>query len=102
MSTLAYRPVELSTAHSEASEVHAGDTQITQRPRVAASSGSQLMAVHAGAGNIEDADDDNHQVISSLESALHDDDDATVKVASDDGHSYAGTIVRGGLRGDSE
>ena len=30
------------------------------------------------------------------------DDDATLKEVSDDGHSYAGTIVRGGLRGDSE
>ena len=32
----------------------------------------------------------------------HDDDVETVRAYSDDGHSYAGTIVRGVLRGDSE
>ena len=31
-----------------------------------------------------------------------DDDDATVQEVSDDDHSYACTIVRGGLRCDSE
>ena len=77
---------------------HAGDTQTTQKPRVAAFSGSQLMVVHDGAGTIED----NHQLNFSLGSALHDDNDATVKEASDDGHSYTGIIVRGGLRGDIE
>ena len=102
LTTLAYRPFESNNAHSEASVDHAGDTQTTQGPRAAASSGSQLMVVHSGAGNIEDSDEGNRQVNSSLESALHDDDDATVKEASDDGHSYAGTIVRGRLRGNSE
>ena len=56
------------------------------------------MVVHDGAGTIED----NHQLNFSLGSALHDDNDATVKEASDDGHSYTGIIVRGGLRGDIE
>ena len=42
------------------------------------------------------------QVNSSLDSALHDDDDETVKDYSEDGHSYAGTVVRGVLRGDNE
>ena len=50
----------------------------------------------------EDADKCNRQVNSSLDSALHDDDDETVKDVSEDGHSYAGTVVRGVLRGDSE
>ena len=50
----------------------------------------------------EDADKCNRQVNSSLDSALHDDDDETVKDYSEDGHSYAGTIVRGVLRGGSE
>ena len=30
-----------------------------------------------------------------MDSALHDDDDETLKAASDDGHSYAGTVARG-------
>ena len=60
------------------------------------------MDVHSEAVNLEDTDQCNRQVNSSLELSLQDDDDATVKEASDDGHSYAGTVVRGGLRGDSE
>ena len=43
-----------------------------------------------------------HVVDSVLDSAFNDDDSETVKGFSDDGHSYAGTIVRGVLRGDSE
>ena len=38
-----------------------------------------------------------------MDSALHDDDnDESVKDVSEDGHSCAGTVVRGVLRGDSE
>ena len=66
------------------------------------SSRSQRMVVQPDAGIIEDADEGNRQVNSSLDSALHDDDDETVKDVSEDGHSYAGTVVRGVLRGDSE
>ena len=53
-------------------------------------------------GNREDSDESNRQVNSSLTLALHDDDADTVKEVSDDGHSYDGTVVRGGLRRDSE
>ena len=70
--------------------------------RAAASASLQLVDVHPEAINLEDTDECNRQVNSSLELSLQDDDDATVKEASDDGHSYAGTVVRGGLRGDSE
>ena len=76
--------------------------------RAAASASLQLVDVHPEAINLEDTDDCNRQVDSSLELSLQDDDDddddddVTVKEASDDGHSYAGTVVRGGLRGDSE
>ena len=66
------------------------------------SSRSQQMVVHSDAGFIEDTHECYRQVNSSLDSALHDDDDETVKAVSDDGHSYAGTAVRGALRGDSE
>ena len=103
LSTLVYRLFESNNASSQASVDLAGETQTTHRPRAAASSSSQLMVVRSEAGNIEDTGEGNRQVNSSLELALlDDDDDATVKEASDDGHSYAGTIVRGRLRGDSE
>ena len=60
------------------------------------------MVVHSDAGFTEDTDECNRQVNSSQDSALHDDDDETVKAASDDGHSYADTVVRGVLSADSE
>ena len=41
-------------------------------------------------------------VNSSLALALHAHDDETIKGLSDDGFSYAGTVVRGVLREDSE
>ena len=95
-----YRTGGSNDACLEASEDRAGSTQMM---RAAASSSLQLVDVHPEAINLEDIDDCNRQVNSSLELSLRDDDDdATVKEVSDDGHSYAGTIVRGGLRGDSE
>ena len=66
------------------------------------SSRSQQMVVQSGAGSIEDAYERGRHVNSSLDSAMRDDDDETVKGLSDDGHSYAGRVVRGVLRGDSE
>ena len=59
------------------------------------------MVVQANAGICED-DRRSLEVISLLDSALHEDECETVKGLSDDGHSYAGTVVRGVLRGDSE
>ena len=60
------------------------------------------MVVQSDADFFEDTDERNRQVNSSLESALHHDDNETVKDVSEDGHSYAGTVVPGVLRGDSE
>ena len=57
------------------------------------------MVVQTNAGFCED---DRGSMVSSLDSALHDDECETVKGLSDDGHPYAGTVVRGVLRGDSE
>ena len=71
-------------------------------PFASASSRSQQMVVLSDAGTVEDAHGSVRQFDSPLDSALHDDDSETVKGFSDDGHSYAGTIVRGVLRGDSE
>ena len=108
LSTLVYKLVESDAACSDASVIPAGETQLTQMPIAASSSRSQRMVVHSDAGFIEDTDKCNRQVNSSLDSALHDDDDddddddETVKDVSNDGHSYAGTVVRGVLRGDSE
>ena len=59
------------------------------------------MVVQSDAGFFEDARG-SVEVNSSLDSALHDDECESVKGFSDDGHSYAGTVVRGVLRGDSE
>ena len=102
LSTLVYKPVDSDTAFSEASAGHAGGTQMTQMLMADSSSRSQRMVVQPDAGFIGDTDEGNRQVNSSLDSALHDDDDETVKDFSEDGHSYAGTVVRGVLRGDSE
>ena len=59
------------------------------------------MVVQTNEGMLED-ERRSLEVFSSLDSALHDDECETVKGLSDDGHSYAGTVVRGVLRGDSE
>ena len=59
------------------------------------------MDVLSNAGNFEDGRR-SVEVASSQTSALRDDECDTVKGLSDDGHSYAGTVVRGVLRGDSE
>ena len=100
LSTLVYREDGSNDAQLEASETHAG---LTQTMRAAAPTGLQLLDAHPEAISLEDTDECNRQVNSSLELSLRiNDDDATVKEVSDDGHSYAGTIVRGGLRGDSE
>ena len=77
-------------------------SQGTQPPFASSSSRSQQRVVLSGAGSIEDAHERDRQVNSSLDSAMQNDDDETVKGLSDDGHSYASTIVRGVLRGDSE
>ena len=59
------------------------------------------MVVQSDASFVEDTGGVDRQVNSSLDLA-HNDDVETVRAYSDDGHSYAGTIVRGVLRGDSE
>ena len=68
---------------------------------VSSSSRSQQMVVQTNAGIFED-DRGSLEVFSSVDSALHDDECETVKGLSDDGHSYAGTVVRAALRGDGE
>ena len=72
-----------------------------QLPFASSSSRSQQMVVQTDAGFFEDSRG-SIEVNSSLDSALHDDECETVKGFSYDGHSYAGTVVRGVLRGDSE
>ena len=94
-----YGPNESQVAQSEDAD-GLGMAQ-TQLPFASSSSRSQQMVVQTNAGICED-DRGSLEVISSLDSALHDDDCKTVKGLSDDGHSYAGTVVRGVLRGDSE
>ena len=99
LSGLVYAPNESLVAQSEDADglvlAH------TQQPGVSSSPRSQQMVVQTNAGNFED-DRGSLEVVSSQNSALHDDECETVKGLSDDGHSYAGTVVRGVLRGDSE
>ena len=101
LSALVYEPNESEVAQSEDVGVSAL-AQGTQMPFASASSRSQQMVVLSDAGTVEDAHGSVRQFDSLLDSARHDDDSETVKGFSDDGHSYAGTIVRGVLRGDSE
>ena len=79
-----------------------GATQRRILPAASTSSISQQMVVQTGAGSVEDTGGSDRQVNSSLDAVDHDDDVETVRAYSDDGHSYAGTIVRGVLRDDSE
>ena len=102
LSALVYEPIESDSARSNDVGVPAL-SQGTQIPTASsASSRSQQMVVQSGADSIEDTRERGRQVNSSLDAAPYDDDEETVRAYSDDGHSYAGTIVRGVLRGDSE
>ena len=100
LSALIYEPVATETRSDDAGVPAL--SQGTLRPIGSSSSGSQRMVVQSGAGSIEDTHESGRLVNSSLASALHSDDDETVKGLSDDGLSYAGTGVRGVLRGNSE
>ena len=99
LSAFVYEPNESQVAQSE--DADGLELARTQLPFASSSSRSQQMVVQTNAGICED-DRGSMEVISSLDSALHDDECETVKGLSDDGHSYAGTVVRGVLRSDSE
>ena len=99
LSGFAYEPIESLNARIS-DETEGGAAEI-QQPCVASSSAVQQMAVQLNEG-IYDDDRRSLEVFSSQDSAVHDDECETVKGLSDDGHSYAGTVVRGVLRGDSE
>ena len=99
LSGFAYEPIESLNARIS-DETEGGAAEI-QQPSVASSSAVRQMAVQLNEG-IYDDDRRSLEVFSSLDSAVHDDECETVKGLSDDGHSYAGTVVRGVLRGDSE
>ena len=99
LSAFVYAPNESLAAQSE--DADGLGLAHTQQPGVSSSSRSQQMVVQTNAGNFEDGRG-SLEVVSSQNSALRDDECETVKGLSDDGHSYAGTVVRGVLRGDSE
>ena len=99
LSAFVYEPNESEVAQSE--DADGLELAQTQLPFASSSSRSQQMVVQTDAGFVGDARG-SMEVVSSLDSALHDDECETVKGFSDDGHSYAGTVVRGVLRGDSE
>ena len=100
LSAFIYAPNESDVAQSEDFD-GLELAQETQLPFTSSSARSQQMVVQTNAGSFEDVHG-SLEVYSSLDSAPHDDECETVKGFSDDGHSYAGTVVRGVLRGDSE
>ena len=101
LSAFVYESNESQVAQSE--NVDGLDyAQETQLPFASSSSRSQQMVVQLDAESLEEDRESAQEGNSVLESALHDDDSETVKGFSDEGHSYAGTVVRGVLRGDSE
>ena len=99
-SALVYAPFESDPWGADEAEDH-GSSQRRILPTASSSSRSQQMVVQSDASFVEDTGGVDPQVNSSPDLA-HDDDVETVRAYSDDGHSYAGTIVRGVLRGDSE
>ena len=99
LSGFAYEPVE--SVNALYGEEDDGVAAEHQQPSVASSSAVQQMAIQTNEGNFE-GDRRSVEAFSSLDSVVHDDECETVKGLSDDGHSYAGTVVRGVLRGDSE
>ena len=99
LSGFAYEPIE--SLNARISDETVGGAAEIRQPSVASSSAVQQMAVQLNEG-IYDDDRRSLEVFSSLDSAVHDAECETVKGLSDDGHSYAGTVVRGVLRGDSE
>ena len=100
LSCLVYEPSASEAVQIE--DVGEPSTHETPIPTASTSSGSQRRVVHSVAGNSAGFCERGREASSSLDSALHADDVETVKAVSDDGHSYAGTVVRGVLRGDSE
>ena len=97
LSALIYDTNESEVAYSEDVGVLASTQEVHMV--LASSTRSQQLVVQTDAGPFEDARGSVQEVNSS---ALHEADRETVKGLSDDGHSYAGTVVRGVLRGDSE
>ena len=98
LSGFAYEPDERLNARFD-DETEDGAAE-KQQPSAASSSAVQQMAVQPNEGIFEDG---VHSLeVFSLDSAVRDDECETVKGLSDDGHSYAGTVVRGVLRGDSD
>ena len=73
------------------------DANVEQTVIAASSSASRHVDGHLSVADFEDSAGHNWQVNSSMELASHGDDVDTVKEISEDGHSYDGTVVRGGL-----
>ena len=101
LSGLVYAPNESSAQSAQSEGVEGQGLAHTRHIAGSSSSRSRRMDVLSNAGNFEDGRG-SVEVASSQTSALRDDECDTVKGLSDDGHSYAGTVVRGVLRGDSE
>ena len=99
LSSLAYAPAENEGA--PIGDVVDGVAAGRLLPPLASSSVVQQMDSQIYEGNFE-VDCRSDEAFSSLDSGVRDDECDTVKGLSEDGHSYAGTVVRGVLRGQSE
>ena len=98
LSGFVYAPNESSVQSESVDGLGVAHTRL---PGGSSSSRSHQMVGLSNAGNFDDGRG-SVEFGSSQNSALRDDECDTVKGLSDDGHSYAGTVVRGVLRGDSE
>ena len=97
LSGLAYVPCENSDLPIDEAADRVAEGQV-QAP-AASSAAPYVNRIHEG--NFE-AETRNEDALTSISSAIRDDECDTVKGLSEDGHSYAGTVVRGVLRGLSE
>ena len=99
LSGFIYAPVESNAA--PIGDEGDGSADEHQRNSYASSSVVRQMDAQIDEGNFE-VDRRSVEAFSTLDSVVRDDECETVKGLSDDGHSYAGTVVREVLRGETE
>ena len=99
LSGFAYATGEVDSAHID--DEADSSAELHQQNSHASSSVVRQMDTQIDEGNFE-VDRRSVEAFSTLDSAVREDECETVKGLSDDGHSYAGTVVRGVLRGESD
>ena len=99
LSGFAYATGEVDSAHID--DEADSSAELHQQNSHVSSSVVRQMDTQIDEGNFE-VDRRSVEAFSTLDSAVREDECETVKGLSDDGHSYAGTVVRGVLRGESD